>query len=102
VPNKGFMEIYKSKMKESPVRTKIFLILLDDDGLTISEIFNVLEKRNDKYNYRTIWQHIQTLEKQGEVITKKEEHEPGKPVRVFLSPVIKEYRKELREEFRNE
>ena len=66
------------------------------DGLTKSELKEELGKRGDKYNYRTIWQHVETLEGLGIVRTIKYEHEKGKPVKVILTPVVHRNRERIK------
>lgn len=76
VLGKLFESLIKTDVKKKIVR----LVLSSEDGLTISEI---QKKIKPPYNYRTIWQHIQSLE--GIIFkTEKEEHKSGKPVRVSI------------------
>jgi len=80
----SYVKMLEFSLSGSLVRSKIIFILIDGE-YTISQIQKELEKRKEKYNYRTIWQHINSLEKMGIVTTKKKEHQSGKPVFVKLS-----------------
>lgn len=81
---------------KSSVKSKILKVILNKEPITILGIQKDLERRKDKYNYRTIWQHIQSLEEDGAIISKKEEHEAGKPVKIYLNPYLKENKEEFK------
>ena len=84
----GYLEMLRSFVRSSPVRRKIIFLLMKKEGLTKSQLKEELGKRGDKYNYRTIWQHVSILENLGIAKTEKLEHEPGKPVKVSLTKVV--------------
>ena len=86
----GYLGLLRSLVRQSAIRRKMILILIKKDGLTKSDLHKELEKRKDKYNYKTIWEHVGSLQGFGIVTTKKAEHEQGTPVRVYLTPVIKD------------
>lgn len=73
--------------KKSLVKVKILKLLSIHKELTISQIVKKLEEAGDKYNYRTIWQHIETM-KGDWLDVEKREHETGKPVFVKLKPIL--------------
>ncbi len=79
----SYVKMLEFSLSGSLVRSKIIFILIDGE-YTISQIQKELEKRKEKYNYRTIWQHINSLEKMG-IVTTKRRHQSGKPVFVKLS-----------------
>lgn len=85
----GYLGLLRSFVRQSSIRRKIILILIKKEGLTKSELKEELDKRKDVYNYRSIWEHVNSLEGFGVVTTKKSEHEQGKPVRIYVAPVIK-------------
>ncbi len=74
--------VFKSKVKK-----EIFISLKKSDK-TISQLQKEIKVDGKTFNYRTIWQHIQSLEKDGFVLTEKKDHESGKPVYVKLSPLL--------------
>jgi len=80
----SYLKMLEYAIGNSNVRTKI-IILLFDKPLTISALQKVLEQRGEKYNYRTIWQHVVSLNKMGVINLHKEEHQSGKPVVASLS-----------------
>jgi len=65
----------------NPTKLKI-INLIEKKTMTISEV----NKELSEFSYRTIWQHIQTLEKANMISIKKEEHKSEKPVYVKLKP----------------
>lgn len=76
-------EIFNGISKlSSPTRLRIFKIISDSKKpITISEI----NRKLPDYNYRTIWQHIKSLEEAKLVKSKKENHQTGKPVAIDLT-----------------
>ena len=78
-------------LKQSTVREIMIDLIIKNKGLTISQL---QEKTKDSkgltYNYRTIWQHVKSLEQSGMVKLEKEEHSPGKPVSVIISKQLEE------------
>jgi len=82
----GKIEIIGSK--KSLVPSKIIKIIVKHGEMSISEIYNVLAKQGDKYNYRSVWQHIKNMDGIWLDIEKKE-HEAGKPVIVKLRDIFK-------------
>ena len=96
------LEMYIERLKKSPVKAFIMSSLLKKEGVSISELQEDLAKTQDPYNYRTIWQHVYSMESSGAILLKKSEHEPGKPVRVFIDPEIKKMKKDLERELNTE
>jgi hypothetical protein len=79
----------RSLVRQSPVRRKILLLLIKNGSLTITQLQKELEKRGDKYDYRTIWQHCMTLQELSVTMSNKDDHKPGKPVIVSLNTIIR-------------
>ena len=79
----------------SPIKSKILKFILEKEPVTISGVQNGLKKIGDDYNYRTIWQHIKSLESDGAIISKKINHEAGKPVKIYLFPYLRKNEKDF-------
>jgi hypothetical protein len=96
----SFQEAYigqlRSLVRQSPVRRKIIFLLMKKDYLTISELQAELERRGDKFNYRTIWQHVLSLQNLTVTVTEKDEHKAGKPVIVSLNDLIKNNKERIK------
>jgi DNA-binding transcriptional ArsR family regulator len=69
----------------SPLLNKILHILIENPK-KISEIQKITN-----LNYRTVWDHIKKLEKNGCVLLEKKEKEPGKPVYVKINKELIPY-----------
>lgn len=90
------MQLLMTAYIKSPIKSRILMQILKKEPIAISGIKQELEKEGEAYNYRTIWQHVQSLSLSGSVVLKKEEHQAGKPVRAYLSPYIRENKKEFK------
>ena len=90
------LEMVKSLVRQTPLKRKIVLLVAKKEGMTISELQEELTKRGDKYNYRTVWQHVLTLQGLSVLLTKKDDHKAGKPVEVFLSTIHRKNKDKLR------
>jgi predicted transcriptional regulator len=87
-------------VEKSKVQTKILKLLCDGEK-SISEINNSFLKEDGtpEYNYRTVWQHIQSLKKYKLITEIKKEHEAGKPSIISLASELKGHESELKEWF---
>ncbi len=92
----SLFELVRSLVRQTNLKRKIILILTKKDDITITELQDELEKRKDHYNYRTVWQHVSSLEAHSIVQIRKEDHKPGKPVMVTLAKVYKKNADDLR------
>ena len=92
----AYIQQLRSLVRQSPVRRKIIFLLMKKGSLTITELQNELEKRGDKYNYRTIWQHVLSLQNLTVTTTEKDEHKAGKPVVVSLNGLISKNKERIK------
>ena len=86
------------EIDKSPNKGKILLLLLYEGEKTISQI-----QRELKLNYKTIWEHVRSLEKKQLVTLNKKEKEAGKPVYVRFNNFLetfgineKDFKKQIR------
>ena len=80
----------------SKTKLMILKVLIIKQPLNIMEIQkNITKEFNLKksFNYKTIWQHVQELQKKSLIILKKENQSTGTPNQIYLTPLIAENKK---------